>query len=55
MLVKTQVYRPIFFNYDDKIHFTSDATQYSCTTDKFYVNHKDETRKLVLDASYNVD
>ena len=38
-LVKTQLYRPLFFKHDDYEHFTSDASKYWCETQKSFNDH----------------
>ena len=55
--IKTQFYRPMFFNPSDYKTFTNNSDAYYCTTEKFYTNHDGEQHKLVfaLDDWGNVD
>lgn len=46
-LVKTQIYRPIFFKHDNYQKFTSDESQYWCLTEKTFVDHEGKPHKLV--------
>ena len=47
-IVRTQLYRPLFFKYDDYKNFTSEYSVYHCTVNKFYVNHEGDTKQLVF-------
>jgi hypothetical protein len=38
MLVKTQIYRPLFFNHADYTTFAWDPSKYTCTTSKSFVD-----------------
>ena len=46
-LVKTQIYRPIFFKHDNYEKFTSDIAQYWCETQKSFVDHEGEPHQLM--------
>ena len=46
-LVRSQIYRPIFFKYDNYQKFTSDETQYWCDTEKSFVDHEGVEHQLV--------
>ena len=46
MLVKTQIYRPLFFRHDNYTTFTSDPSKYTCTTSKSFVDFLGNTVHL---------
>ena len=46
--IKTQFYRPMFFNPNDFKTFTNNIDVYHCDTEKFYTNHDGEQHKLVF-------
>lgn len=54
--VRTQIYRPIFFNptnyisedSDDGHAFTTNESAYWCKTTKWYVNHNEQKYELKL-------
>ena len=53
--MRTQFYRPLFFEADNYDMFTEDETLYKCETDRFYVNHNGVEHELVLDDNGLVD
>lgn len=53
--IRSQFYRPMFFNPNDFKNFTADSKVYRCTTDKFYTNHDGEQHQLVfVDGNWGV-
>lgn len=46
--VKTQIYRPLYFNPDEYETFTSDSTKYKCDTAKSFIDHNRVENQLVL-------
>lgn len=48
-LVRTQLYRPLFFKHDNYKKFTSNESSYWCATKKSYINHDGNETPLVLD------
>lgn len=55
-MVRTQIYRPLFFKPDNHVDFTDDATAYRCLTDKFYIDHNGTRQKLAfIDGSWDVN
>lgn len=48
-LVRTQIYRPIFFKYDNYSDFTFDSSKYWCNVSKSIVDHDGIQRTLVFD------
>lgn len=53
--IKTQIYRPLFFKYNDYDNFTSNDGVYKCFTDKFFVDHDGNEHKLTFDSNQNLD
>ena len=49
--IRTQFYRPLFFNHTKYDIFTEKKEVYWCKTDKFYVNHLGETKPLIFTSS----
>ena len=37
--IRTQIYRPLFFKYNDYRNFTSNSRAYVCTTNKYFIDH----------------
>jgi hypothetical protein len=37
--IRTQFYRPMFFNHKDFKNFTTNPDAYRCSTEKSYINH----------------
>ena len=38
--ILTQIYRPLFFKYDDYVNFSEyPSTTYKCTTKKYFIDH----------------
>ena len=46
--VKSQVYRPLFFKHDNFVDFTTDASQYSCETEKTFFDHNGVEKPLAF-------
>ena len=47
--IRSQFYRPMFFNPNDFKTFTTNSDAYYCITDKFYTNHDGDQHQLVFD------
>jgi hypothetical protein len=55
-LVRTQIYRPLFFDPDNHINYTSDSDAYSCTIKKRHVRFDGKTCDLKFNSgTWNVD
>ena len=46
--VRTQIYRPLFFKYDDYVNFSERTTTYNCTTKKFFTDHNGDEHQIVF-------
>ena len=47
--VRTQIYRPLFFKYDDYVNFSErPPTTYNCTTKKYFTDHNGIEREIVF-------
>ena len=53
--MKSQIYRPLFFNPDDHATFTSNPDMYRCSTSKFFQDHTGEEQELILGKDGSVD
>lgn len=47
-LIRTQIYRPLFFKYDNYSDFTSDSNYYWCKVQKSFVDHDGNKKTLVF-------
>ena len=47
--VKTQFYRPMFFNDTDYVTFSQNPNVYRCDTDKYFRDHRGDRHQLILD------
>lgn len=54
-VVKSQIYRPLFFNPEDHATFTSNPDMYRCSTSKFFQDHTGEERELMFGEDGSVD
>ncbi len=44
--IRTQIYRPLFFKYNDYRNFTSSSRAYVCTTNKYFTDHTGKVRRM---------
>ena len=51
--MKTQIYRPVFFDATDHETFTSNPDKYKCTTSKSFVDFLGNTVEMVKDSGGN--
>ena len=47
--IRTQIYRPLFFKYDNYVDFTSNSSAYTCTTEKYFIDHVGNEHPLPFD------
>ena len=44
--IRTQIYRPLFFKYNNYTNFTSNISAYTCTTNKYFIDHTGKEREM---------
>jgi hypothetical protein len=47
--IRTQIYRPLFFQYNSYKNFTSNAEAYYCVTEKHFIDHVGNEHKVLFD------
>lgn len=52
--IKTQIYRPLFFKYNNYEKFTSNESAYYCSTDKSFIDHDGNEHRLTFDSEQNL-
>ena len=46
--IRTQIYRPLFFKYNNYKKFSSNESVYYCVTDKYFIDHVGNEHKVLF-------